>query len=293
MGEAVGVVAEVWRFPVKSMGGESLEAAELEAGGIAGDRAYALVDVETDKLVSAKNVRQFPDILQCRASYLAPPEPGMPPPPVRIELPDGAVVTSGGGEAEAALSALYGRPVRLARAAPAAAGVFDEGAPGSLGRRVLTAQQKAVAAFLADAGLAAPPATSGFFDAFPASVITTSTLRRLAALQPRSRFDPRRFRMNVVVETEGAAFLENAWPGSSLSVGDRARLGVAIPDPRCVMTTLPQGDLERDAEILEALTRHNGLEVGRAGRMPCAGVYAVVHEAGRIKLGDPVSIGAA
>ena len=45
--EPVGTVRALWRFPVKSMLGEQLEAAEVTEGGLLGDRRHALVDRET------------------------------------------------------------------------------------------------------------------------------------------------------------------------------------------------------------------------------------------------------
>ena len=50
----VGTVSELRRYPVKSMLGEALDVAPIQARGVAGDRAYALIDVETGKVVSAK-----------------------------------------------------------------------------------------------------------------------------------------------------------------------------------------------------------------------------------------------
>jgi uncharacterized protein YcbX len=94
--------------------------------------------------------------------------------------------------------------------------------------------------------------------------------------------------MNVIIDTGQPGFLENGWLKRGLSLGDTVRIKVAIPDPRCVMTTLPQGDLPRDTEILRTLVRHNKLQVGAMGRFPCAGVYAVVGAGGLIKIGDPV-----
>ena len=75
-GERAGVVSELWRFPVKSMAGERLEAAEVTEQGVLGDRAYGLVDVETGKVVSAKSVRLFPGILSCHAAFVEPPRSG-------------------------------------------------------------------------------------------------------------------------------------------------------------------------------------------------------------------------
>jgi MOSC domain-containing protein len=67
------------------------------------------------------------------------------------------------------------------------------------------------------------------------------------------------------------------------------RLGVAIPDPRCVMTTLAQDELPKDNEVLRTLARQNRLDV--AGRLyPCAEVYATVESTGTIRPGDSVSL---
>src|ERR671910_3832864 len=90
----VGAVAGLWRFPVKSMGGERLEQAELTEHGLVGDRAYALIDANTGKVVSAKSVKLFPGLLGCRAAFVEPPRSGGELPPVRIMLPDGTSVTS-------------------------------------------------------------------------------------------------------------------------------------------------------------------------------------------------------
>jgi uncharacterized protein YcbX len=62
-------------------------------------------------------------------------------------------------------------------------------------------------------------------------------------------------------------------------------------DPRCVMTTLPQDDLPEDADILRTLTKHNRHQVADLGRLPCAGVYAVVTEPGLVRVGDDAGAG--
>jgi len=93
----------------------------------------------------------------------------------------------------------------------------------------------------------------------------------------------------VVVRTHGDGFVENEWVGRSLALGDGARLGVALPDPRCVMTTRAQGDLPADLGVLKTLTRHNRIDVA-GGLYPCAGVYAVVEQPGPIRAGDQVTL---
>src|SRR5688500_6892581 len=100
------------------MKGEQLDQAEITGRGLVGDRAYALIDVETGKVVSAKSVRLFPNVLGCRAVFVEPPRPDGELPPVRIELPDGTSVTSDSNDADRVLSAYFRREVRLARSAP-------------------------------------------------------------------------------------------------------------------------------------------------------------------------------
>jgi hypothetical protein len=138
-------------------------------------------------------------------------------------------------------------------------------------------------------GAPSPVPVGAFFDVFPVSVLTTSTLARLAKLRPTSRFDARRFRMNLIVDTMGAGFVENGWIGCRLSIGDTARLGVAMPDPRCVMTTLAQDDLPGDTNVLRTLVQHNRLDIGGAP-YPCAGVYAIVAAPGTMRTGDAAAI---
>src|SRR5213592_3546105 len=93
-GEPVGTVATLWRFPVKSMRGEQLDAVELTEGGIVGDRAYAIRDRETGKVASAKHPKLWPELLACRAAFVESPGSSNPLPPVQIALADGSTVLS-------------------------------------------------------------------------------------------------------------------------------------------------------------------------------------------------------
>ena len=103
----VGAVAGLWRFPVKSMRGEWLEQAELTEHGLVGDRAYALIDTVTGKVVSAKSVRLFPNLFGCRAAFVDPPRLGGELPPVQITLPDGTSVTSDSSDVDRVLSTYF------------------------------------------------------------------------------------------------------------------------------------------------------------------------------------------
>ena len=290
----VGSVAELWRFPVKSMKGEQLQEVTVTEQGVLGDRAYALIDAETGKVVSAKSVKLFPDILACQAAFVAPPRAEGEIPPVRIDLPNGTSVTSDSSDFDRALSAHFRRDVRLARVAPDDFTIDQyhpdvEGAdPG--GNRDKVVAQKLGSALFAELGMESPVPVGAFFDVFPLSVISTSTLTRLKELRPQSRFEPRRFRMNLIVRTEQPGFIENGWVGHKLQLGDETRVNVALLDPRCVMATLTQDDLPQDTDVLRTLVRHNRMQIGDFGQFPCAGVYAVVAAPGTVRTGDHVTV---
>jgi uncharacterized protein len=139
-----------------------------------------------------------------------------------------------------------------------------EGAdPG--GNKDTVVAQKLGAALFTALGMASPVPVGAFFDVFPLSIMTTSTLARLNALRPQSRFEQHRFRMNVIVRTEQPGFVENDWVGRELALGDGARINVALLDPRWVMTTLAQEDLPQDTDVLRTLVRHNRMQVGDLG----------------------------
>jgi len=90
----LGSIGSLWRYPVKSMMGEELNAAEVTERGLRGDRAYALVDRADGKVASAKNPRKWPSLFDFRATFIEPPSRGANLPPVRIVLPDGSTVSS-------------------------------------------------------------------------------------------------------------------------------------------------------------------------------------------------------
>ena len=87
--------------------------------------------------------------------------------------------------------------------------------------------------------------------------------------------------MVIAAANGGMDFVENAWIGRILAIGDAVRLSITGPCPRCVMTTLSQGDLPRDAGILRTAAEHNHANVG---------VYASVLQGGAIRRGDSVSL---
>jgi uncharacterized protein YcbX len=123
-----------------------------------------------------------------------------------------------------------------------------------------------------------------FFDLATIHVLTTATINQLRGLYPEGRFEARRFRPNVIVRSddEDAGFAESNWVGQQLRIGDDVVLEITDHCPRCVMTTLAQGDLPKDSGILRTAARHNDVHVG---------VYAEVQEAGTVRRGDTATLG--
>lgn len=285
-------VEQLWRFPVKSMAGESITEAEITAAGVVGDRGYALIDTETGKVVSAKHPARWRGILDCRAAYVETPRRGAPLPPVTIDLPDGTSTRSDVPEVDKTLSEFFDREVTLALPA-ATEYLIDEYVPDTPdvrpeGYRDELTQTPIGAGMFRQHGLPAMVPEDSFFDLMPLSVLSTASLARLAELAPESRVDQRRFRMNVIVSDTDTGFVENDWLGHTLAIGDSAGLLIMLPTPRCVMTNLAQGDLPKDANILKTTTVHNRVDVVDAGKYPCLGAYAIVAAPGTVRVGDPV-----
>jgi uncharacterized protein len=265
---AQGSVVALWRYPVKSMMGEELNASDITERGLLGDRTYALVDAETGKVVSAKNPRKWGNMFDFRSAFVDPPHDPRSLPPARITLPDGAQVSTGQADVDRRLSEAVGKPVRLASSVPDAPrleGYWPE--HEWLERPDETFE------------VAMPPGT--FFDLGTIHLLTTLTIDRLRALAPKSRFEIRRFRPNLVVAVPDGVegFVENDWVGKTLAIGDAVRIHIARPCPRCVMTTLSQGDLPKDPGVLRAAVQNNEGNVG---------VYASVIQGGHVRRGDPI-----
>jgi hypothetical protein len=90
---------------IKLMMGEQLPEVEVTERGVLGDRAYALIDTDTGRVVSAKSVKLFPGLLNCKAEFVEPPRKDGEAPAVQILLPDGRAVRSDAGNVDLALSA--------------------------------------------------------------------------------------------------------------------------------------------------------------------------------------------
>ena len=280
----VGTVSDLRRYPVKSMLGEQLERAGLTEQGLEGDRAYALVDDETGKLVSVKRPNRWGRMFELRATTDGD--------AVRVSFPGGDAFGIDDPGLPERLSTLFGRSVSVAKASlqersyeEAWVGDLKGGASPYLGMETTIIDGEE----FIDAG-AIMPTDQNFFDFGKVHLVTTASTKQLAEHAPESRFDPHRFRPNIVIAWPETGFIENEWQGRTLTIGG-VHLRIGIPVPRCVMTTLAQDDLPADRSVLRTISRHNGIDVLGTGTLyPCVGVYADVDTPGEIAVGDQATI---
>jgi uncharacterized protein len=208
-------VCEIWRYPVKSLGGQRVEASWADARGLLGDRAWAVLDAD-GKLGSGKNTRRFRRItglLDLSARYEKEPAPGHLHPPV--------VTASGGkypiatGAADALLQRLTGRPqLRVRR---------DTGA--------------------------------SHFDEVPFTLIGSATIGWLQEQLPQLTVDARRLRPNVVVRTAEPFAEESwVGRAVRIGTGSEA-LTVTFDRvlQRCVMVGMKQPGLAESGQVLQRI----------------------------------------
>lgn len=283
---SIGRVAELWRYPVKSMAGESRREVSLTSFGIPGDRGWAVRDEQRAAIVGGKKLA---GLMRCSARYLEEPREQSSA-PAEITLPDGSTLHTGDPDVSARLSAALERTVTLWPLLSAdARDHFRRGMPDNPD---LEAELRSIFGRTPDEPLpdlsVFPPELFEFeslpgtyFDAFPLLLVTRASLSSLQSLATTSTIDVRRFRPNLVLETEnGDGFPESAWIGRSLRVGS-AVVEVLIDCPRCVMITHEFDDLRREPEIMRTLVREHGGNFG---------VYARVAEAGTVRCGDSIEI---
>ncbi|MCC5885181.1 MAG: MOSC domain-containing protein [Gammaproteobacteria bacterium] len=276
-------LAEIHRYPVKSMLGEQLQQAEVGPNGILGDRAWALKDERRGELTGAK---RFAALMDMRAQFTGTPTASHPSATVEIRARDRRLRSSD-GDVNASLSELLDHPVSLwpllppeeeahYRREPVPAGTDMEQVLRQVFARTEDEPIPEISAF--PEVLATHHSQPGtYFDAFPLLIITRSAL---AELESRARgsgytsnFDMRRFRPNLVIDTDDTGFVEDAWFGQHLRVGE-AVLKIEMTCPRCIMTTHGFADLPKDPKVMRALVEHHGGELG---------VYASVVTPGPIR----------
>lgn len=281
----IGRLDGIFRYPVKSMGGETLAETALGPHGLPGDRAWAVRDEVHGGIRGAKKIAA---LMRLSAAYPAPPAPTGSSPAV-ITLPDGTTCGTGDPDVNARLSRAVDHAVSLWPLLPPDA--LDHYRRGAPTHADFEQEMRAVFGRAPDEPLpdltVFPPELfeyesplGTYFDAFPLLLMTTRSLRTMQERHPESRFDVRRFRPNFVIATDetGDGFPETGWAGRRLRIGD-AVLQATVTCPRCVMTTIGFADLPKDPGVMRALVKESGGQLG---------LYASVETPGTVRRGDPI-----
>ena len=271
----LGTVAEIDRYPVKSMLGERVSELLFTATGGVGDRAWALRDLTSGKIASAK---KYPKLLDFRAVYAVEPGRGTEA-RVIITTPKGLEVEINDPGASRIISDILGHAVRLESQAGAAektdidrATVFGDQPPSAFKPEWTTATMPDH--FELKAG--------SFFEISAIYMVTSGSIHHLRDCQGGTALiDQRRFRPNIFINSgvESGAFVEDGWVDHTIRIGAQMTVNDIKPTVWCVTSTLPQQELPRDLSILRTIAKqHHG----------CFGVYGTVAAPGVVRLGDPV-----
>lgn len=265
-------VSVINRYPVKSMQGERVGSVAVDHLGIVGDRRWAVRDLGTDKILSAKHPRDGRRLLACRARGVDA--------DVVVDVDGSTTPVARSDELDERLSRYLGRPVQLA-STPAADDVYESYWPAVDGA--------VLSDVTTDLPIALSTGTGTFVDLAALHVVTSASLAGMAELLPDGDVGVDRFRPSLVLEVDGpTGFVENDWPGRVARIGG-ATVRFTAPTPRCVMTTLAQPQLPDDKRILRTIAAHNRRDFEGLGPVACLGVYAEVVEAGTVTTGDDVA----
>jgi uncharacterized protein YcbX len=280
-------IAELWRYPVKSMGGTPVDAVTVDDRGVHADRLWAVRDLDLGAVTTG---RRLPMLLGCTARFAEEPRADAGPGRVTevvVTFPDGEELRSDDPAIHARLSALTKKHVQLVPLPPredraAYRGVFANQA--DLRRQFDIPEGDPLPDLsmfpvrrLAELARYATPVGT-FADAYPLHVLTRASLDLMAREAPQATFDVRRFRPSIVVDTgEAPGLVEFGWCGGTLTSADGVAFAPEIPTIRCSMPTRTQPGLAAEPDVIRTVSKH-------ADR--CLGVYADVVSGGRLAVGD-------
>ncbi len=238
--------------PVKALALAEVRGAYLDKPGIAGDRAFFIVDA-AGRLFTQ---RDYGPLVQVRPSYEAS--------TARLELsfPDGRIV-EGVAELDEPITTPFweGRPVE--------------------GHVVRGEWSAALSEFAGRELRLIKAAMSGqAFDGYPLSMCSTASLQALAEAAGSEIVDGRRFRQNIYI-SGASPHEEDGWLGREVRVG-KALLRVKVPDSRCVVTTHSPDTGETDMNTLKIIASYRTDQPKEVN----FGVYCTVAEPGEAAVGD-------
>lgn len=258
----VGTVGSLWRYPVKSMGGEELEEAFVGFSGIYGDRYFAFRSPASPEGLPYLTGRDQEQMVRYRPRFRHPGKAAEPP--------------------NRAAAENFGPGINPIHADPSEMGV-DVLTPSG---QTLTIDDPELLRMLED-GISEKHAPTlvrsdrAMTDCRPVSLISSQTIGRIGG-ELGADLDHRRFRANIYLDLDGGGgFAEDEFVGRKLRVGEKAVVTVIERDPRCKMISLDPDTGEHDPEVLRQVAQnHDNL----------AGVYCAVLVEGNVRAGEPIEL---
>lgn len=281
-------VAEIWRYPVKSMAGERIDEAEIARRGVLWDRGWAVRD---ERVGAIRSARYLPRLLLCSARYLPGTNAGMVP-HVEIALPDGSTVVSDDLHVNKRLSDAIGRELSIHSIGSldedqiSQQAAFETGGFESEMRMIFGLKDDEL---LPDMEVMMEEAGKSdifmrtFHDSFAINILTTSSIRYLQSLVPNADLNIQRFRTNFLVDDQGDRDFEREmeWIGKSVRLGG-AVVDVIAGCARCtILAAKQQGGIPRDSTITRTVVREMQQKIS---------VYCNVRENGLVRAGELVTV---
>ncbi len=269
------------------MQGELTDSVTLGPLGINGDRHHAVRDVATGKVLSAKHPKHGKILLSFSAVFDEMTKN------VSVVSPDGDNFDADDPTLARVLSEALSTEVVI-DGASADSDVYESYWPPIEGLALSDTNADFAVAMMTNKG--------SFVDLAALHLLTDSSIRLLSRLAPNSDISPQRFRPGVLLTVSGTdeetndkspsgsadRFIENDWAPRKARLGETT-IAFSLATPRCIMTTLGQGDLPRDLGVLQALAKHNRIDFPGMGAFACLGAYAEVTRGGRVSVGDTLT----
>lgn len=267
IGKIIGSIDRLYRYPVKSMGGEQLDQAFVGYSGIYGDRIYAFKSPTAPAFFPYFTGRDRQEMLLYKP---------------RFRYPEHARQPHSWAEAEAysiGITPLFGTEAELVVDVETPHGQLLAIDDPQLKRMLANKTHSSPGENQHGPGLSLYRSDRALTDGRPVSLIAMQTVQQLSE-EVGMAIDSRRFRANISVDLDGMpGFSEDDFVGRTLRLGDRVVVSVVERDPRCVMITFDPDTGEAEPAILRQLSKvHNRR----------AGVYAAVLVEGLVKPGDSI-----
>jgi len=279
-------IAGLYRYPVKSMGGESIETAKISKHGLAGDRTWAVYNTAAREIQGGRNL---PRLLQLRASYTREPshaDKGA----IRVVFPDDSYIETDEALESDKLSSFVGAPTRLMPLEPAsnvAHYLRARTTPEEMNKQMGVSEGEAnvdfsslsLSALATGALFATPP--GAYYDLFPLHILTEGALTHMQTISGNANFSVERFRPNILVANSVTNAVEEfSWNGLTVTLGG-VRIKVEAETVRCSIPGRAQTGIVEDKTIVQAVARLSNRHMG---------VYASVLGEGTIRQGDVVTV---